>query len=182
MEILTRTGAERSWKQETPHFALPKYCTHCSVKECNSHRQLDEDPNCHWVGILRLLRNLSHWQALFSAAGSRQPWSNKQSYLLNTDHLREGFRKKCEKVWSFAKPGGSPGVVKKPNCFFETEFFQRVSRIILGPPKHVLHLVWSAYFISTAVRTAFKVARTPQILGGKKAIIEAIIGAKNNRF
>ena len=39
-------------------------------------------------------------------------------------HLREGFKKKCEKVWSFAKPGGgSPGVVKKPNCFFETEFF-----------------------------------------------------------
>ena len=28
-----------------------------------------------------------------------------------------------------------------------------------------LHLVWSAYFISTAVRTALKVARTPQILG-----------------
>ena len=55
---------------------------------------------------------------------------------------------------------------KKPNCFFEKSIFQRVSRIILGPPKHVLHLVWSAYFISTAVRTALKVARTPQILGG----------------
>ena len=78
--------------------------------------------------------------------------------------------------------GGSARVVKKPNCFFEKSIFQRVSRIILGPPKHVLHLVWSAYFISTAVRTALKVARTPQILGGKKAIIEAIIKAKNNRF
>ena len=33
-------------------------------------------------------------------------------------------KKIWEKVWSFAKPGGgSPGVVKKPNCFFETEFF-----------------------------------------------------------
>ena len=45
-------------------------------------------------------------------------------------------------------------------------FCQTKSRIILGPSKHVLHLVWSAYFISTAVRTALKVARTPQILGG----------------
>ena len=39
--------------------------------------------------------------------------------------IREGFKKKKrEKVWPFAKPGGgSPEVVKKPNCFFETEFF-----------------------------------------------------------
>ena len=34
-----------------------------------------------------------------------------------------------------------------------------VSRIILGPLKHVLHLVWNAYVISTAIRTALKVAR-----------------------
>ena len=78
--------------------------------------------------------------------------------------------------------GGSARVVKNQTAFLKQSFFQRVSRIILGPPKHVLHLVWSAYFISTAVRTALKVARTPQILGGKKAIIEAIIKAKNNRF
>ena len=99
--------------------------------------------------------------------------------------LREGLKKTySEKVWSFAKPGGG-GVSeggKKPNCFFEKSIFQRVSRIILGPSKHVLHLVWSAYFISTAVRTALKVARTPQILGGNKAIIEAILKAKKNRF
>ena len=49
--------------------------------------------------------------------------------------------KNWEKVWSFAKPGGSPGVVKKPYCFFENSIFQRVSGIILGPPKLVLHLV-----------------------------------------
>merc|ERR1712082_133615 len=61
--------------------------------------------------------------------------------------------------------GGVSEGGKKPNCFFETSIFQRVSRIILGPSKHVLHLVWSAYFISTAVRTALKEARTPQILG-----------------
>ena len=140
--MLTRTGAERSWKQETPHFALPKYCTHCSVKECNSHRQLDEDPNCHWVGILRLLRNLSHWQALFSAAGSRQPWSNKQSYLLNTDHLREGFRKKCEKVWSFAKPPSDPpppppGLVIFPTKKIDPQFFLEI-RPLLGETNFTL--------------------------------------------
>ena len=81
-------------------------------------------------------------------------------------------KKNWGKVWSFAKPGGggSARVVKKPNCFFEKSIFQRVSRIILGPPKHVLHLVWSAYFISTAVRTALKVARTPQILGERRQL------------
>ena len=84
-------------------------------------------------------------------------------------HIREEFQKKREKVWSFAKPGGGgvSGGGENPYCFFENSIFQRVSRIILGPSKHVLHLVWSAYFISTAVRTALKVARTPQILGGK---------------
>ena len=94
-------------------------------------------------------------------------------------------QKKNVKKYGLLPNRGGGGVSeggKKPNCFFEKSIFQRVSRIILGPPKHVLHLVWSAYFISTAVRTALKVARTPQILGGKKAIIEAIIKAKNNRF
>ena len=79
-------------------------------------------------------------------------------------------QKKMWKSMVFCQTGGG-GVSeggKKPNCFFEQSIFQRLSRIILGPPKHVLHLVWSAYFISTAVRTALKVARTPQILGGKK--------------
>ena len=37
-------------------------------------------------------------------------------------------------------------------------FFQRACRIILGPPKHVLHLVWSAFVKYTANRTALKVA------------------------
>ena len=64
--------------------------------------------------------------------------------------------------------GGVSEGDEKPNCFFEKSIFQRVSRIILGPSKHVLHLVWSVYFISTAVRTALKVARTPQILGERR--------------
>ena len=81
--------------------------------------------------------------------------------------------------------GGVSEGGKKPNCFFEKSIFQRVSRIILGPSKHVLHLVWSAYFISTAVRTALKVARRPQILGERRPVsknIIAIIKAKKNRF
>ena len=50
-------------------------------------------------------------------------WSTKtqdNAAHLFTSYIREGFKKKCEKVWSFAKLGrGSPGVVKKPYCFFE---------------------------------------------------------------
>ena len=39
-------------------------------------------------------------------------------------------------------------------------FFQKPYRIILGPPKHVLHLVWSVLGIYTAIITALKVAPT----------------------
>ena len=101
-----------------------------------------------------------------------------------TQQIREGVKNKNVKKYGLLpnrKGGGVSEGGKKPNCFFEKSIFQRVSRIILGPSKHVLHLVWSAYFISTAVRTALKVARTPQILGGKKAIIEAILKAKNTK-
>ena len=58
--------------------------------------------------------------------------------------IREGCEeKKPEKMWSFAKLGGG-GVSdgsKMPNCYFGKVFFQLACRIILGPPKHVLHLV-----------------------------------------
>ena len=104
-------------------------------------------------------------------------------FLYWTKSIREGFKKNVKKYGLLPNQGGgSARVVKNQTAFLKKSFFQRVSRIILGPPKHVLHLVWSAYFIYIAVRTAFKVARTPQILGGKKAIIEAIIKAKKNRF
>jgi len=78
-----------------------------------------------------------------------------QSYVLV--YIREGFRKKNPYfLWSFAKPGGggSARVVKKPYCFFEKVFFQRACRIILVPPKHVLHLVWSPYVIYTAIESS----------------------------
>ena len=63
-------------------------------------------------------------------------------------------------MWSFAKLGGG-GVSegsKMPNLYFGKVFFQLACRIILGPPKHVLHLVWSVLGISTAIKTALKVA------------------------
>ena len=63
-------------------------------------------------------------------------------------------------MWSFAKLGGgrvSDGS-KMPNFYFGKVFFQLACRIILGPPKHVLHLVWSVLGISTAIKTALKVA------------------------
>ena len=85
----------------------------------------------------------------------------------------EGCRKKKPYfLWSFAKPGGggSARVVKKPYCFFEKVFFQRACRIILVPPKHVLHLVWSPYVIYTAIRTALKVACKARILGKRRSI------------
>ena len=77
----------------------------------------------------------------------------------NQPTLREGFREK-KRIFYGLLPnrGGSARVVKKPYCFFEKVFFQRAYRIILGPPKHVLHLVWSPFVIYTAIRTALKEA------------------------
>ena len=68
--------------------------------------------------------------------------------------------------------GGSPRVMKKPNCFFGKVCFQWACRIILGPPKHVLHLVWSAYIISTAIRAALKIAQRSRILGKRRPVIQ----------
>ena len=66
----------------------------------------------------------------------------KQFWFLNTS-LREGCtNENPEKVWSFAKGGGgSRRVVKCQTSILEKYFFQLACRIILGPPKHVLHLV-----------------------------------------
>ena len=54
--------------------------------------------------------------------------------------------------------GGVGGNVKRLQSFFINHVFVGVFQYVSGPPKHVLHLVWSAYVISTAVRTASKVA------------------------
>ena len=67
--------------------------------------------------------------------------------------------------------GGSPSVNKNPNLKFANVFFQWACRIILGPPKHVLHLVWSAYVLSTAIGTALKIARGSQIMGKRRPVL-----------
>ena len=43
---------------------------------------------------------------------------------------------------------------KQFSCFFSSK---KTYRIILGPPKHVLHLVCIVLGISTAIKTALKV-------------------------
>ena len=49
--------------------------------------------------------------------------------------------------------------VKRLWSFFLHHVFVGVFQYVPGPPKHVLHLVWSVYVISTAIGTALKVAR-----------------------
>ena len=61
--------------------------------------------------------------------------------------------KKFRNVWSFT----SARVVKKPNCIFGEVIFQKPFRASLGPLKHVLHLVWSVFGISSAINIALKV-------------------------
>ncbi len=50
-------------------------------------------------------------------------------------------------------------------------FLQWACRIILGPQKHVLHLVWSANVLSTAIGTTLKIARGSQIMGKRRAVL-----------
>ena len=69
-----------------------------------------------------------------------KPRINKEETL----RIREGCEKKTGKNVVFCQTGGG-GVVsdgsKMPNFYFGKVFFQLACRIILGPPKHVLHLV-----------------------------------------
>ena len=61
--------------------------------------------------------------------------------------------------WTRRGRGGSERGEKRHERNFNKCFFlQKTYRIILGPQKHVLHLVWSVLGISTAIKTALKVA------------------------
>ena len=87
--------------------------------------------------------------------------SSKIRHQRHKVKIREGCtKKKPEKVWSFAKPegGGVSEGCKMPNLYFGKVFFQLARRIILGPPKHVLHLVWSFLNIYLALKTTLKVS------------------------
>ena len=60
----------------------------------------------------------------------------------------EGVGRKVKRLWSY----------------FLHHVFVGVFQYVPGPPKYVLHLVWSAFVLSTAIRTALKVAIGVQIL------------------
>ena len=69
---------------------------------------------------LFFLMNLFTGQVL-ERARVRSVWQRSLILFLI---FREGFKKKCEKVWSFAKPGGgSPGVVKNQTAFLKKKVF-----------------------------------------------------------
>ena len=127
-------------------------------------------PSCWWYTSAPASTSTSLASAQNLSILDQLPTHNNKK---TTSDIREGFKKKNWKKYGLLPTRGGGGVSEgdeKPNCFFEQSIFQRVSRIILGPSKHVLHLVWSVYFISTAVRTALKVARTPQILGERRQL------------
>ena len=67
--------------------------------------------------------------------------------------------------------GGSPRVNKNQTSSLQMCFFQWACRIIVGPPKHVLHLVWSAYVFFTAIGTALKIALGSQIMGKRRPVL-----------
>ena len=58
----------------------------------------------------------------------------------------------------------------------EKILFQKPYRIILGPQKHVLHLVCSVLGISTAIKTALKVALYDFFDGSLAPLINGIHG------
>ena len=91
---------------------------------------------------------------------SRCSFQLQQGSILIYNLGKVAKKKKPEKMWSFAKLGGgrvSDGS-KMPNFYFGKVFFQLACRIILGPPKHVLHLVWSCLNIYLAIKTTLKVS------------------------
>ena len=78
--------------------------------------------------------------------------------------------------------GVREGVRKKNHtAFLKIYFFQRACRIILGPLKHVLHLVWSAFVKYTANRTALKVALY-DFLDGPPAPLNSQLMEKVNHY
>ena len=64
------------------------------------------------------------------------------------------IRKKCGLL---PNRGGVSEGSKMPNLYFGKVFFQLACRIILGPSKHLLHLVWSCLDVYQALKTTLKV-------------------------
>ena len=83
-----------------------------------------------------------------------------QNYLLpimilhkKRNIIREGCKKRPFFIVFYYEGGGVGRKVKRLWSYFLHHVFVGVFQYVPGPPKHVLHLVWSAYVISTALRT-----------------------------
>ena len=78
---------------------------------------------------------------------------------INIKHRGESLVYFSARILTFGNRKDLGNVSWAIETFGEREKFQRTCIIILGPPKHVLHLVWSAFVKSTAMRTALKIAQ-----------------------
>ena len=75
--------------------------------------------------------------------------------VIHTSSLGKYSKIKISKFCGYKhEGGGQSGGKKNSNKLFKSVFSKTIY-IILGPPKHVLHLVWG---ISTAIKTALEVA------------------------
>ena len=70
--------------------------------------------------------------------------------------IRKGGKKIGKSLVFDQTGGGSPRLHQKPNPKFDNVFINWGCRTILGPQKHVLHLVWSAYVYSKTIKIALK--------------------------
>ena len=70
----------------------------------------------------------------------------------------KGRGKKMTFLVVFCYKGGVGRNMKELLGFFINKVFVGVFQYDFRPPKHVLHLVWSVLGISTAIKTALKVA------------------------
>ena len=96
-------------------------------------------------------------------------FKNTQNTLLTTTN--QPTHSSNRSYWP-PRPPRPPGVSEgeKTILLFWKSFFQWAWRIILGPLKHVLLLVWSHFVIFTAaigIRTVLKATRGAQVLGEK---------------
>ena len=116
-------------------------------------------------GKAKCPKQLLHWPSLIPGKGARsaQCLTPKKGIFCCSFW---GWEKWVREWWKWK----SMIMKKKPYCYLGKVFVQWTCRIILWPQKHALHLVWSAFVISTAIRTALKVARGAKILGEKRPI------------
>ena len=103
-----------------------------------------------WYRVPELQTHSTDLKDANSTVGQCPKELQKHTSILSHKSIREGCRKKTEQLCPFDKPGGEGQKKKKANLYFGKVFFQWACRIILGPLKHVLHLVLSPNAIAKA--------------------------------